>query len=786
MKPIERDTTRQGSLTYRKTAVMGVAKGALAEILNNQIEMYNKPYIAALREYTSNARDAHRAAGHTGPVYVELPSELSPNLIIRDYGVGLNEVDMELFGQFGESTKQTSNDDIGGFGLGSKSGLAIASRFTVSSVKDGIRNTAIVHRDEHGAPTMGWISEPEAVDQPNGVTISIPTMESEKFIKAINKGMFIGWEPGTIDIVGDVQPLVSLHGNPDFEYIEEAGWIWSGKGEKPFQANAAYGLALIAGVSFPIDWSQVNSSLPEAIREGLLSQVILDIPNGANEDNEGVSMLRSREGLIYNRTTTRIVNEVVQRLIERGAQVFQDQIDAAESFKDAFTIFVGARAKGYRTVDFTYQGEVLAERVLPFTEEIEKLVQRTRDTRWDTQRFAVTPVQPQSKNIHWCHYNARAMQVNRTEEHLAYRYYNAVDAVSILKRGHTVLVVECDAMAAGSPTNKLKEVSTVSVFFASKKRTEGIKYGELNVHFLSYSVDHLNPDWVSLFDEVITAEEYRERNRVERRQQAADRRANRPESGRTATVSTRTRATKQQVKVLDRVSPKRLSFENAKDVATLDQSKRYVVLRPDVARDVEIRRVLTTKVARANNNALLNAVYLLQQRLDFDIVVHNKSDRKPEGLQNVVTFDELVSSAWAASKASLTEDDIRTVKEAQVVSAGVKRLADEEYLEKIKSTETQEWLKRIASEDDTDAIQMKIYAESDFQRHMAFARLVPAGETRTDYLDMIYTQKVEGFYWNRYPILVSGGRYDNYTKEQLEDVIFYINSKDDYLLTSGK
>ena len=76
--------------------------------IRNLIRMYSNPRLAALREYTSNARDSHKQSGYKGPVEVTLPSALHPFLTIKDYGLGLSREEIKGFGQFGRSTKAGS------------------------------------------------------------------------------------------------------------------------------------------------------------------------------------------------------------------------------------------------------------------------------------------------------------------------------------------------------------------------------------------------------------------------------------------------------------------------------------------------------------------------------------------------------------------------------------------------------------------------------------------------------------------------------------------------------
>ena len=92
---VQESATITGTLQFEETVAMTFEAGAIAQQIRNLIRMYANPRLAALREYTSNARDAHKAAGYTGAVEVTLPSALHPFLTIKDHGIGLSREEIE-------------------------------------------------------------------------------------------------------------------------------------------------------------------------------------------------------------------------------------------------------------------------------------------------------------------------------------------------------------------------------------------------------------------------------------------------------------------------------------------------------------------------------------------------------------------------------------------------------------------------------------------------------------------------------------------------------------------
>ena len=153
---------------------LDVAK--LGHFMQTLIKNYNNPHTATLREWVSNAWDSHRQANQTRPVRVTLPSKLSPMLTVEDWGVGMSFNDVaEVYTSFLTSTKDTDNKEIGGFGIGGKSALAIADQYTMVAVKDGLKNVFIFERSPEGGLVVKCVVKNQATEQHNGVKVSVAT-----------------------------------------------------------------------------------------------------------------------------------------------------------------------------------------------------------------------------------------------------------------------------------------------------------------------------------------------------------------------------------------------------------------------------------------------------------------------------------------------------------------------------------------------------------------------------------------------------------------------------------
>ena len=140
--------------------------------------IYKNPILALVRELSCNARDAHKVAGQTRPFTIKVPTRWEPNFEIRDYGTGLSVEQIEkLYTTFFESTKQASDDFIGGLGIGSKSPLAYTDSFTVNSYHNGKEIVCIINKSDVGVPQLNVISVTDTTE-PNGLLINVPVIAS--------------------------------------------------------------------------------------------------------------------------------------------------------------------------------------------------------------------------------------------------------------------------------------------------------------------------------------------------------------------------------------------------------------------------------------------------------------------------------------------------------------------------------------------------------------------------------------------------------------------------------
>ena len=289
----------QGAVSF------GIKQEGLAHIFNVlRNQLYSDKILAVLREYSCNAVDSHTEAGHNRPIEVTLPSRLSLELKIRDYGIGLSETDIqEIYAFYGESTKRKSNSLIGQLGLGSKSAFAYGDNFVINSYYNGVKTIYNAYIDPSQIGQIAKLAS-APTNEANGVEIVIPVKpaDCENFVNTA-RSLFTFFK---------VKPIV--RGAANFTY-EEKPSIYSGADWRIFKADRnSYGrncVAVMGNIGYNISSSALKldeNNDAEATIERLLSNcdIQLDVPIGE------LDIAASREGLQY---TDRTIDNIKKRIL---------------------------------------------------------------------------------------------------------------------------------------------------------------------------------------------------------------------------------------------------------------------------------------------------------------------------------------------------------------------------------------------------------------------------------------------------------------------------------------
>lgn len=294
------------------------------DILRNKL--YSDKIIAVIREYCTNAMDAHVELGKEDlPILVTLPTAFSPEFRVRDYGEGLSEQDIrEVYCMYGRSTKRNSNDFTGQLGLGSKSGFSYGDNFMVVSYRGNKKTTYNAYIDETRLGSIAKLSEEDISPSETGIEIIIPVKSSDvrEFSRKAGKTLrnFV------------VTPKIINGSEVNLEkskiILEGKGWRHVDDPSENYYRRTSY--AVMGNIGYPVDTSSINFTDEEKHISDML-RAGFEIDFGIGELNIGAN----RESLEYDKYTQINIKKRCEEIISDIKKKMEDQIKSSTGLIEA-------------------------------------------------------------------------------------------------------------------------------------------------------------------------------------------------------------------------------------------------------------------------------------------------------------------------------------------------------------------------------------------------------------------------------------------------------------------
>lgn len=316
-----------------------ISESAKEHVLMVLTNMYREPVKASCREYLSNAKDAQtRADNMTDPIELGWNSE---SYFIRDYGTGMDIADLKSkFFKYGESDKRDNIEEIGGFGLGCKAGLAVNGKLEVTSWKDGYKYHAVATLRD-GVNNITY-STPEKSSEKNGTFVRVPFEKSsfyhEHLIEMFNepRGILSFWyETVPLSINGVLyapKPSTTPISKSAYTVVDAAtnANIWAVR-EEYYQSQIVISLG---GVPYNIDVNKLKLSKEaariirrEPYRSGYehVYSYYIDVPMSSL-----VKLVPSRDSILYDENTVNNLNEIISSALESVSTYVKDMFNQTE------------------------------------------------------------------------------------------------------------------------------------------------------------------------------------------------------------------------------------------------------------------------------------------------------------------------------------------------------------------------------------------------------------------------------------------------------------------------
>ena len=271
--------------------------------------LYSKPIESIVREITSNCFDSHKEANVDKAVVINYKSDEEGSYIsFQDFGVGLSpERIQSIYMKYFSSTKRDSNEQIGGFGLGSKTPLAYTDYFYINTNFNGIAYQYIFSKGEK-KPTLDLLDE-QPTENENGTEIKIYLKHYNDYNKFKNA------------LLTELCYFDNVYFNNwgiDNEYRIYETETFKYRNKEQYSEE----LHLVLGkVSYPVNWEEIN--IPR-----------IKIPIGVKFEIGEFQVTPNRESIRYTDETKLLIKQRIEDCLDELKGLYQDDTMLYDKWKD--------------------------------------------------------------------------------------------------------------------------------------------------------------------------------------------------------------------------------------------------------------------------------------------------------------------------------------------------------------------------------------------------------------------------------------------------------------------
>ena len=301
--------------------------------------IYSNAIGSVVRELTSNCFDSHVEAGTDFPVVIrknfdKLTQEYSISFI--DFGVGMS-VDRinKIYRKYFTSTKRETNDQIGSFGLGSKTPLAYKrttghgvdeydNSYQVITVYDGMKYSYLVYEGEKKFPKITE-QHHEPTKECNGTEIRVPALADDMYrferemvsqLYYFENIVFEGFEQ--IDNEGNIDESNLTN---EYQIIRGKNFLFRGNG------YSEYMHICLGRVAYPINYNVLN-----------LNERDYRIPIALKFEVGDLNVNVSRESIDYNESTIKMITKKLEEAKNEMKEMLAKQYYDVRTLEDYFNV----------------------------------------------------------------------------------------------------------------------------------------------------------------------------------------------------------------------------------------------------------------------------------------------------------------------------------------------------------------------------------------------------------------------------------------------------------------
>lgn len=317
--------TQSKVINSKQTVEFKIGDAAkIIEILRSKI--YSNPIQTLVQEYLCNARDAIREVKGS-EIKVSLPHSDDLNFKVRDFGPGISKDRMlNTFVSYGSTTKDGSNNQTGGFGLGSKLAWAYTDSFNIITFIDGVKTTYLAHIGANKNGTLELMNE-ETTKEANGTEIVVPVKEDDCAdfrVAAVRAVSF--WEAKerptlTVDTYTCGAPAETVLELTNSISIYKRTELSNGFGEREIESSL---ILSIDGIAYPLSEEFVSQSKE---LEALANKIASDTYAVFHIGNGQVEIAASRESISENTRTLSVLTSKAKAGLAAANKYTKDNLD---------------------------------------------------------------------------------------------------------------------------------------------------------------------------------------------------------------------------------------------------------------------------------------------------------------------------------------------------------------------------------------------------------------------------------------------------------------------------
>jgi hypothetical protein len=328
-----------GEFGYQTSNFSIAVNGKAFKILIDKL--YTDKIGSIERELATNAYDSHIAAGcPERPFDVILPTVFNPVFTIRDYGTSISHDDcMSMYVTVFESTKEDTNEQVGAWGLGSKSPFAYTDSFSVKAWQDGYERTYVVGYGSDGIPSITHISTVES-DEERGLQVSFPVQPHDCSAFRDAAARIFRWFTPQPNVEG----LFFAKAEPS---LANDNWaLFEGKSHSMARLNVRQGC-----VVYPVhNASGLNTD--NILHGNWQTYYVVDVPIGS------VSVTASREALSLDPETIEFLKAECTRINQDVNRVLKEQFQNAPTYYEAMKLYSSCAhlLKGFAPSEYSRPG----------------------------------------------------------------------------------------------------------------------------------------------------------------------------------------------------------------------------------------------------------------------------------------------------------------------------------------------------------------------------------------------------------------------------------------------